>query len=68
MDGFSDVEAAIRTAHAIERELVGDAAASAEATRGIDVTLFAADSPWRSVAGMAVGMREIGEEDLDAAH
>jgi LuxR family maltose regulon positive regulatory protein len=68
VDGFPDVEAAIRTAHAIERELVGDAAASAEATRGIDMTRFSDHSPWRSVAGMAVGMRHIGEEDLDAAH
>lgn len=67
VDGFPDVESALLTAVAIERELGGDSEAAAELSRRLDLDAFPKDSPWRSVAGMAVGMRLVRQMDLDGA-
>lgn len=67
VDGFPDVEQAILTAHAIERELAGDSTTAAQASRRLDIGRFAPDSPWRSVAGLAIGMRLINEERHEEA-
>ena len=65
VNGFPDVESALLTAGAIAHELVGDSEAAAELSRRLDIDAFPRDSPWCSVAGMAVGMRLVGEMRLE---
>lgn len=67
VEGFPHVQAAIATARAIERELVGDSVTAALSARSLDLAIFPDDSPWRSVAGMAIGMSELGEGRMEEA-